>query len=112
MTIPPSPELPPPAAKVKETTTVTTEVTPAKDPSAFSRRVEDGGLLMCAVMFFLWMLGAVLRQNGYIVGPCKDMAPGSGFPWEFVVSGATFAIPKILGRATGGRIWDKIAGRT
>ncbi len=76
----------------------------------FSRKVEDGGLLMCAVVFGLWMLTAVLRSAGYIVGPCKNLA--NGFPWEFVVSGGTFALPKVIGRATAGRVWEKLAGRS
>lgn len=90
-------------------TTVKTKVTPAKEPSSFSRKVEDGGLLICVVMFGLWMLTAVLKNAGYIVGPCKNLS--SGFPWEFLVSGAMLALPKIVGRATAGRVWEKLAGR-
>ena len=77
--------------------------------SPFSRRVEDGGLLMCAVLMGLWMLVAVLKNAGYIIGPCKNLE--AGFPWEFVVSASLFAVPKIVGRATAGRIWDKLPGR-
>lgn len=102
------PTLPvPPAGTVKQTVTTTTQV---EAPNKFSRKVEDAGLLMCAVLFGLWMLTAVLKGQGYILGPCQNLQP-PGFPWEFVVSGATFAIPKILGRATAGRIWGSVAGR-
>jgi len=85
----------------QETKTVTT--------SSFSRKVEDGGLLMCVVMFGLWMLTAVMKNAGYIVGPCKNLV--NGFPWEFIASGAFLALPKIVGRATAGRIWERLAGR-
>lgn len=98
--------MPPAAGSVKQTTTVETKV---EQPNKFSRRVEDGGLLLCLVLFALWMAVAVMRSAGYIVGPCKNL--GGGFPWEFVVSGATFALPKVLGRATAGRIWGTVAGR-
>ena len=104
----PLPPTPPPGT-VKQTTTTTTEVKPPKEPSSFSRKVEDGGLLICVLMFGLWMLTAVLKNAGYIVGPCKNLS--SGFPWEFLVSGAMLALPKIIGRATAGRVWEKLAGR-
>lgn len=100
------PTIPPAAGSVKQTTTVETKV---EQPNKFSRSVENGGLFMCAVMFFLWMLVAVLRSAGWIIGPCKNLS--GGFPWEFVVSGATFALPKVLGRATAGKIWGTVAGR-
>jgi hypothetical protein len=109
MTTPEVPQMPdpgPPPGKVKQTTTVETSVV---QPNAFSRKVEDGGLLICVVMFGLWMLTAVLKNAGYIVGPCKNLS--SGFPWEFLVSGAMLALPKIVGRATAGRVWEKLAGR-
>jgi len=100
----------PPVGTVTKTTTEKVSVEPAKPPpSSFSRKVEDGGLLICVVMFGLWMLTAVMKNAGYIVGPCKNLS--SGFPWEFLVSGAMLALPKIVGRATAGRVWEKLAGR-
>lgn len=99
--------IPPAPGKVTETTTTITKV---EAPNRFSRKVEDAGLLLCLVLFGLWMLTAVLRGQGYILGPCQNLhAPG--FPWEFVVSGGTFALPKIIGRATAGRVWERLAGR-
>lgn len=100
----PTPSIPP--GKMTETTTITTKV---EAPNSFSRKVEDGGLLICVVMFGLWMLTAVMKNAGYIIGPCRDHQ--SGFPWEFLVSGAMLALPKIVGRATAGRVWEKLAGR-
>ena len=100
------PATPPTPGTVKQTTTTTMEV---KQPNSFSRKVEDGGLLLCVVMFGLWMLTAVLKNAGYIVGPCKNLV--AGFPWEFIASGAFLALPKIVGRATAGRIWERLAGR-
>lgn len=102
------PPPPPPGGKTTVTTTATQEMKTVTS-TPFSRKVEDGGLLMCVCMFGLWMLTAVLKNAGYIVGPCKNLS--SGFPWEFIASGAFLALPKLVGRATAGRVWERLAGR-
>ena len=96
----------PAAGSVKQTTTVTTE---SRTVTPFSRKVEDGGFLTAIVLVSLWCLVAVLKSAGFKLGPCgKDP---TGFPWEFVILCSVLVIPKTVGRATAGGIWDKLPGR-
>jgi hypothetical protein len=49
-----------------------------------------------------------MGRLGIAFGPC--VSHDHGFPWGQLVTGAILVLPKTVGRATSGRIWEKIAG--
>jgi len=99
--MPPAPDVPP--AGTASTVTVTTE---ARTSTPFSRKVEDAGFAAAILLVTLWCLVAIAKSAGVLVGPLNQ-----GFPWEFVILCAVLVVPKTVGRATAGRIWDKLPGR-
>lgn len=72
------------------------------------RWVEDFGFLAAVLIAFLYGAAESASVLGFCRGPCNIDHP---FPWGLLLILLTLALPKVLGRATAGEIWQSIAGR-
>lgn len=99
----PTPEVPPPGSGSATTITTTTE---ARTSTPFSRKVEDGAFIVAIVLVSLWGLVAIAKSASLL-----PQTPDQAFPWELVILVSSLIVPKTIGRATAGRIWDKLPGR-
>lgn len=79
---------------------------------AAQQRVADTGRTVeniCAiaglVVLSTFGLAETLSRLGVTFGPCHE----HGFPWGQVIAGSILVLPKTVGRATAGKVWNKIA---
>lgn len=98
----PYPPTPAPPSGTASTVTVTTE---ARTSTPFSRKVEDGAFIVAIILVTLWCLVAIAKSASLL-----PATPNQGFPWELLTLCAALVVPKTVGRATAGRIWDKLPG--
>lgn len=73
-----------------------------------SRILEDVAFALGIVLLGSYALSETLLNLGWRLGPHE---PGHDFPWGQVLISAIFIAPKLLGRATAGKIWDAIGRR-
>ena len=73
--------------------------------SPTSRHIENG--LAIAGLFQAMLYGTIeaLAHAGIRLGPC---AAPEGFPWVTLCIFAGCVAPKTLGRATAGKLWEKL----
>lgn len=69
-----------------------------------SRKIEDFGFLVAVIIAGLYALGELAIH----VSLAKR---GSGFPYITVILVLALVLPKTVGRATTGRVWEKLADR-
>lgn len=73
---------------------------------AHSRALENVGFLLGLGLVVGFELFADILPRAH--GSTVDHA----FPWGLVVAAALLVAPKMLGRATAGRVWDALSKRT
>lgn len=70
--------------------------------NGWSRWIEGAGFV-----------AAILVGVGYgaaeIVARLKGI-PETGFPWGMFIMQAVMALPKTVGRATAGKVWERLSG--
>lgn len=71
-----------------------------------SRFIEDALAIAGIIQAMVYGTLEALRHSGVAFGKCEA---ASGFPWVTISILALCVAPKTLGRATAGRIWDRIA---
>lgn len=71
-----------------------------------SRWVEDSLAVVGIAQAALYGTMEALARGGFL-----KHAEHPGFPWVTVIIFAGCVLPKTLGRATAGRVWDAIAKR-
>ena len=72
-----------------------------KEPNGRSRILEDSA----------FVLGVVVAAGYVVFAEILKPDPGRAFPWGVMILVGACVAPKTLGRATAGRIWDRIAGK-
>jgi hypothetical protein len=73
-----------------------------------SRLIEDIGFIVGIVQAMLYGTLEALRHSGVVFGKCEAE---TGFPWITVIIFIGCVLPKTVGRATTGKIWEFAAGR-
>lgn len=73
-----------------------------------SRLLEDIAFIVGIAIAVLYAIGEFLTSMGWCIKTCN---PHAGVPWMTVVLFAGCVLPKTLGRATAGKVWDAIASR-
>ena len=68
------------------------------------RAVEAVSFILGVLILAAYGLSEVLVHLGWKLGPHSDTT----FPWGQIIVGALLVAPKMLGRATAGKIWDAI----
>lgn len=72
------------------------------------RYIEDIGFICAIFLGMTYGLAESARRVGWCHGDCtKD----PGFPWVTITFAAMCILPKMLGRATSGKIWELAASR-
>ena len=72
-----------------------------------SRVLENIGFGMALIVGTVYALSETITHVGFSIGTGNN----DKFPWGVLIMVVTFSLPKILGRATAGRIWSGIAGK-
>jgi hypothetical protein len=73
--------------------------------SPASRHIENALAIAGIIQALLYGTLEALRHNGIAFGKCE--AP-DGIPWVTVLIFMGCVAPKTLGRATAGKLWEKI----
>jgi hypothetical protein len=73
------------------------------------RRLEDWGMGAAIAVGCLAALARIGVNSWCSVRPCPAYRPG--FPWELWLLMGMLVLPKVLGRATAGRIWLALVTR-
>lgn len=71
-------------------------------PQAAHRMVENIGFLGGALVAVLYGTAEAAQQAGLLQNP----AHSRGIPWGLVIIVGALVLPKTLGRATAGKIWQ------
>ena len=72
------------------------------------RGIETGAFLLGVLLLAAYGLAETLSMLGWRLG---EHDGHHGFPWgQFVIGGLLIA-PKMLGRATAGKIWDWLGSK-
>ena len=87
--------------------TVKVEVQEKPPAASAGQKVENGLAIAGGFVLALYAITESLARLGIHFGPCVD---GHGFPWGQLITGGILVMPKTLGRATSGRVWEGIAG--
>ena len=98
----------PPAAVVvvpQQPAVVTTTV--QYGPNPIHRFVETFAFAGGVVLLMLYMVVEILHAAGVRLGSGPT---DEGFPWGTMISASLLVAPKMIGKATAGRAWNKIAG--
>lgn len=72
-----------------------------------SRMVEDIGFGVGVIMALVYGSLEALRSVGWSLGKC-EVTPG--LPWVTIIMVTLCVAPKMLGRATAGKVWAGLAG--
>ena len=72
----------------------------------WSRGLENAAFVVGVLVLAAFALTEVLPQVGIAVGDCEVMDTGT--PWGVFMVGSLLVAPKMLGRATAGKIWGAI----
>lgn len=77
------------------------------------RWIENGLAILGGVIAASYVLGVeVIPHVCYSLGKCIHApVPSNGIPWGVVILVGACVLPKTVGRATAGRVWDVVAGR-
>lgn len=70
-----------------------------------SRRVEDALAIVGILQAVAYGTVESLAAAGWRFGAC---APATGFPWITAIIFLGCVLPKTLGRATAGKIWERL----
>jgi hypothetical protein len=73
--------------------------------SPASRHIENALAIAGILQACLYGTLEALRHNGISFGQCE---PTEGIPWVTVLIFMGCVAPKTLGRATAGKLWEKI----
>ena len=76
-------------------------------PNPIHRFVETFAFAGGVILLMLYMVVEILHAAGVRLGAVE---PDHGFPWGTMISASLLVAPKVVGRATAGRAWNKIAG--
>jgi hypothetical protein len=74
-------------------------------PAPASRRIENALALVGIAQAALYGTIEALKEAGWQMGPCQT---NGGIPWVTLAVFVGCVLPKTLGRATAGKIWEKI----
>lgn len=69
------------------------------------RKIENIGFYAAVFVGTLYALAETVTHVGVTFGKGDH---NDSFPWGVLIMVVTFSLPKILGRATAGRIWEKV----
>lgn len=73
-----------------------------------SRWIENGLAVVGIAQAALYGTVEALNHAGISLGSCT---PSSGFPWITLVIFVGCVLPKTVGRASAGKVWELIGGR-
>jgi hypothetical protein len=109
--MPDDPITPPPVsdpvpAKITATVETTAEL---RVINPVHRNVETFGFAVGTFLVLCFGLVEVLHKAGVRLGPGE---PDHGFPWGTMIMATILIVPKVLGRATAGKLIQTISGRT
>lgn len=72
------------------------------------RHLENAGLTAAIILTAIYCLAEASARVGF----CKAVCPTEvSFPWGMAIMVVALVLPKTVGRATAGRVWDAIADR-
>lgn len=77
-------------------------------PPGKSRFIEDALAVVGIFQAMLYGAAESLASVGWRLGECKAE---TSFPWLTVIVFAGCVLPKTLGRATTGKVWESLAAR-
>lgn len=83
---------------------MTTEEMP-KPPNGRSRFLEDFAFVVAILQAIGYGVAEMLGEQGVRLGRCEA---NEGFPYVTIVLFLGCVAPKMLGRATAGKIWERI----
>lgn len=71
-----------------------------------SRQIEDWGFVVAIVLMAIRGLSELLHEWAAML---VELRPHPHpWPWAFLISVLVVALPKFLGRATAGKVWESI----
>lgn len=78
-----------------------------------ARWIENGLAILGGLLAAAYVIGVeVLPSVRYSLGKCATAMPADhGIPWGVVLVVGGLVLPKTIGRATSGRVWDALASR-
>jgi hypothetical protein len=76
-------------------------------PNPIHRFVETFAFAGGVILLMLYMVVEILHAAGVRLGTGPT---DEGFPWGTMISASLLVAPKMIGKATAGRAWNKIAG--
>lgn len=76
-------------------------------PNPIHRFVETFAFAGGVILLMLYMVVEILYAAGVRLGTGPT---DEGFPWGTMISASLLVAPKMIGKATAGRAWNKIAG--
>lgn len=68
-----------------------------------SRTIENVGFLAAVLIAVLYGLAEAASRVGVSLGECGH---SHGIPWGLAIISGALVLPKTVGRATAGRIWE------
>jgi hypothetical protein len=81
--------------------------TPIVKNGRASRWIENGLAVLGGLIAAAYVVGVeIYPAIAFTTAPS-----GHGFPWGVVILVAALVLPKTVGRATAGKVWDVIGGR-
>lgn len=69
-----------------------------------SRILEDVAFMIGVLVLAAFAITEILPQVGIVLGDCGVIDTGT--PWGVFMVGSLLVAPKMLGRATAGKIWS------
>ena len=82
------------------------------DHKTLSRVLEDVGFVVGLLMMVGYVgLVEILPALCHALGKCQNAPADTPFPWVVVTMAALCVAPKMIGRASAGKVWESLAGR-
>lgn len=98
---------PQPVVVVEPQPTAVITTTARFGPNPIHRAVETFAFVGGVLLLMTYMVVEILHAAGVRLGPGPT---DEGFPWGTMISASLLVAPKMIGRATAGRAWNRLTG--
>lgn len=103
-----TPPVKPDFSKTQIVDEVTARLEEREAKTPHHRHIEDLGFVVAILVTLIYALAEAARRIGWCHGDCtKD----PGIPWVTLTLAGMCILPKMIGRASTGRIWEFVGSR-